>query len=807
MNNKNGVIVVYLNRMRFLFLVASIFCISFQATAQVKYQVYGSVTDTISGEKIISCTISEKDGAALAVTNQMGNYTAQLTEGKHVLVFSATGYEKKVVELNLIGNLAGGNSIRTDVELLFVKNMAAANISAEKAENIAETSRMGNISIPAQSIKKIPAIFGESDVLKVLQLLPGVKPGMEGTSGLYVRGGSPDQNLILLDGTPLYNVSHLYGFFSVFNTDALNHVELTKGGFPARFGGRLSSVLDLTLKDGNMRKFSGSANVGLISSSATIEGPILKNKLSFIISGRRTYLDALYTPLMRAATFNPYAKQGYFFNDLNGKINFKPTKNDQILLSFYSGDDKFYNNIKPYEFLYDGVKYSNEAKDELGWGNRLAALRWNHRFSSKTTSTFLANYTRYRYRVYQMNRSSEYNDTGVVTNSYAQDFKSEVRDFGLKWELDYAPNNKNAIKLGVSSIIHRFSPGATIYKLQNDASQQTFDSTLGSGVVNAVENFAFVENDMVVSPKWKVNYGLHYSQFILSDKFYHSLQPRISARYLLGRDYALKMSFVRMQQYIHLLTNSTIGLPTDLWVPTVKQLKPENSYQGSIGIAKTYLKKYLFTVETYYKTMDGVLDYKNGATFFNTTSKWYDKVEAGKGRSYGLEVFLQRKIGKLTGWVSYTLSKTDRIFPTINFGERFPYKYDSRHNASIVVMYDINDKHTIGATWVYATGNAFTLANTQITGVDINGSTVYMNTYDRRNQFRGASYHRVDVMYTWNFPKKWGGYKLNLGVYNGYSRRNPFYYSFGVDNYNNKVLYRTALFPIIPFASLNVNIR
>lgn len=776
----------------------------FTAHAQSTYQIFGYISDTSSSEKIIGCTVSELNGPALAVSNSMGNYTLQLSEGRHTLVFSATGYEKKQIDILCSPESISGYSARVNAELLFVKAMGEAKVVAEKAENLAESSQMGNISIPAQSIKKIPAIFGESDVLKVLQLLPGVKPGMEGSSGLYVRGGSPDQNLILLDGTPLYNVSHLYGFFSVFNTDALNHIELTKGGFPARYGGRLSSVLDLTLKDGNMRKFSGSANLGLISSSATFEGPIIKNKLSFIVSARRTYLDALYTPLLRAATFNPNSKQGYFFYDLNAKLNYRPTKRDQILLSSYSGDDKFYNNIKPNEFLYDGVVYKSESKDELGWGNRLAALRWNHQFGPKTSSTFIANYTRYRYRVYKMNNSSEINDTGVVINSYAQDFKSQVKDMALKWELDYAPNNRNAMKMGANVIFHRFSPGATVYKLQDDAAQKTFDSSLGSAVVNATEAYVFVENDMVVTKRWKVNYGLHYSQFYLKDKFFHSLQPRISARFLLGKDYALKMSFVRMQQYIHLLTNSTVGLPTDLWVPAVKQLAPENSYQGSIGIAKTYQNKYLFSVESYYKTMDGVIDYKNGASFFNTNTPWYEKVEAGKGRSYGIEVFLQRKVGKLTGWVGYTLSKTDRIFPTINFGERFPYKYDSRHNASLVMLYELDKKHSVGLTWVYATGNAFTLPNTQIVGVDANGNPLTVNTYDKRNQFRGASYHRLDLMYSRHYPKKWGEVKLNAGLYNSYSRRNPFYYAYGFDNQNRKVLYRTSLFPVIPFLSMNV---
>ncbi|MBS3913902.1 MAG: TonB-dependent receptor plug domain-containing protein [Bacteroidetes bacterium] len=781
-------------------------CIFFFATffgslnAQNLYQVYGNVSDSLSGEKIVSCIVLE-NGKPLAGTASSGNYNVQLPAGKHILEFSTVGYIKKQIEVDLQADYA------LHVELIFAKTLGEAVITAEKAENIAETSRIGNISIPAQAIKKIPTMFGESDVLKVLQLLPGVKPGMEGTSGLYVRGGSPDQNLILLDGTPLYNVSHLYGFFSVFNTDALNHVELTKGGFPARYGGRLSSVLDLTLKDGNMRKWRGSANLGLISSSGTVEGPIWKDKISVIVSARRTYLDALYQPLLRTASYNSYAKQGYYFYDLNGKINIRPTSKDQILLSWYSGDDKFYNNVKPNEFLYDGKIYKNEAKDELGWGNRLAAARWNHRISPKMTSSLIANFTRYQYRVYQMSNQSESNDTGVITNSFGRDFRSLVKDYGLKYDIDYNPNNKNAMKFGANIIYHQFSPGATVYKLQDDAAATKFDSTLGSSTVRAIENYVYAENDMILTPKWKVNYGLHYSQFHLKDKMYHSLQPRISARYLLPRDYAIKFSFVRMQQYIHLLTNSTIGLPTDLWVPSVKELKPEHSYQYNLGIAKTLMKKYLFTVEGYYKTMVGVLDYKNGANFYSSYEDWFKKVESGKGRSFGLEVFLQRKIGKLNGWISYTLSKTDRIFPTINFGERFPYKYDSRHNGSIVMIYDVDKKHTLGLTWVYSTGNAFTLANTQTVGVNPQGQLVQVTTFDKRNQFRGADYHRLDLMYTFHYPKKWGEVMVNAGLYNTYSRVNPFYYTIDFDSNQKKQIYRVGLFPVLPFLTFNFTFK
>lgn len=786
------------------FLTLNLLLILFSSiSAQNNVQIYGFVGDSISGEKQIGCMVTEANSSARAITNNLGNYSIQVPKGQVLLIFSAVGYEKKSYSINV------QKDTQLNVDLLFVSSFKTIEITAEKAEDIAQTTQMGSISVPISTIKKLPALLGETDVLKVLQLLPGVKPGMEGSSGFYVRGGSPDQNLILLDGTPLYNVSHLFGFFSVFNTDALNHVELIKGGFPARYGGRLSSVLEITMKDGNMQKFKASANIGIIASNATIEGPIIKNKLSFLLSGRRTYIsDIFYTPLYKAATANPYAKQGYNFWDLNGKLNYKPNSKNQITLSAYQGRDKFFNNIGPYQFLYDGVTYENESKDELGWGNKLAALRWNHRINSKWFSSTLLNYTEYQYRVYKMAKNSEQGDTGVTITGSSQDFKSLIKDVSLKHEYEYTPNNKNLIKIGITSTFHRFSPGATSYSVKDPNAGQNIDSTFGSENIRAFENALYVENDMVITDKLKLNYGLHYSQFILSDKFYHSLQPRISARYLLPKNWALKASAVKMQQYIHLLTNSTVGLPTDLWVPSVKQLKPETSYQGSIGIAKTLKNMYLFSIEMYYKTMNGVLDYKNGATFLNTYEAWFDKVESGKGWSKGIELFLQKKVGKATGWIGYTLSKTDRKFTTINNGELFPFKYDSRHAASFVFTYDFSEKWSFSSAWVFSTGNAFTLANIRYESLDHSGKAVEVESYKKRNSFRGADYHRLDLSFTYHVTKR-KHYNANMvmGLYNAYSRKNPFYYRFGQDLYGNRVLYRTSLFPVVPFITFNFQMK
>lgn len=772
-------------------------CFGFYTLRAQNFIVSGFATDSFSGEKLISCSVFESGERYITTTALNGFYSLSMPAGNYTLVFAPVGYPKKRIEINLNQN------IRIDAEIRPLVTETEVEISANKVERIEQTTDIGKISIPAQTLKKIPMLFGEPDVMKALQLLPGIKGGVEGTSGLYVRGGSPDQNLILLDGTPLYNVSHLYGFFSVFNADALNHVEITKGGFPARYGGRLSSVLDITMKDGNMRHYSVGVNAGLISSSIHANGPIIKNKLSFVVSARRTYIDWLTNPILRASqVIGPTSKQGYFFYDLNGKLTFRPNKKDQFNLSWYSGDDKFYNNTRPNTFLFEGVTYENESRDELGWGNRLAAFKWSRQISPKAFSTLTANYTRYKYRVYKYSRTNEATDTSVNETILSQDFNSFVRDYSVNYTVDYNINNQNYVKFGANSTWHKFQPGATAYR-DRDSSSNSIDTTLGSKNVFALENFVFAEHDITLTPKWKVNYGVHYSQFILKDKFYHSLQPRVNARYLLPGNWALKGSISRMTQYIHLLTTSTIGLPTDLWVPTTKDVVPEQSWQYNAGLAKTLFNKFLFTVEGYYKSMNNVLEYKNGASFFNTSAAWYDKIEAGKGRSFGAELFIQKKVGKVTGWIAYTLSKTDRIFPTINFGKRFPFRYDSRHNFNLFVNYEVNKRHTIAATWVFATGNAFTLADTRHMAITPSGEFIEVQTFQERNKFRAADYHRLDLSWTIHANKPWGQANLNLGVYNAYARINPFYYYVGQDLYGNRVLKRRGLFSFIPFASMN----
>ncbi len=788
-----------MNRLKLLF---AILFVMFTKTAAAQiYTVSGYVSDTNSSEKILNATIIADSGKVIVVTNNHGFYSINLPAGRHLLEVRGAGYFLKSKVINI------AKDEFVNWELQEGKELGPVTITVGRTERIEQSTRTGNINLSGSTIKKVPMLMGEPDVLKALQLLPGVKPGVEGTSGLYVRGGSPDQNLILLDGTPLYNVSHLFGFFSTFNADALNNVELTKGGFPARYGGRLSSVIDITTKDGNQRHWKVYGNVGLLALSATVEGPILKDKLSVLVSGRRTYAGGALNAFNGLASQGTSYRQGYYFYDLNGKITWKISNKDRLFYSSYMGDDLFYQNNIPSDFIFDGQVYTNSSKNELGWGNRLHTLRYTRNLKPRLFLNTILSYTRYRYRNYEdAYRNDIVDDTGINTTKRITDFKSQIQDISLKIELDYNMNAKNKIKYGITSIYHQFYPGGTrLLNFDNYRTDNT-DTFLGSTPVKGFENYLFAENDQVINDRIKVNYGLHYSQFVLPNKFYHSLQPRVSGRYLFKSSWAVKASATYMQQYIHLLSNNSLGLPTDLWVPTNDVIQPEKSWQFSTGIAKTIKDKYILSVEGYYKTMQNVLEYKDGAAFLNSYDEWYNKITTGKGWSRGVEVFLQKKVGRLNGWFSYTLSKTDRQFDDINYGKKFLFKYDSRHAIAIFATYAFDEKYSLSANWVYSTGIKYTLSDVVFTGYNYDVQNISLSTYAGRNQYTGADYHRLDVTFTKTFIKKWGNININAGAYNLYSRINPFSYTVGVNPTTGlKQLERQGLFPILPFLSVTFN--
>lgn len=750
--------------------------------------ISGFIEDDASKERLIGVNVFVPGTTLGTTTNTYGFYslTVDVPKDSIVIAVSYLGYQTQRF------TIGSARDYSLDVSLITASTeLTEATVVAEETQ--AERVQMSTFSLSPKEIKQIPAFLGEVDVIRVLQLLPGVQSGGEGSTGFYVRGGSPDQNLILLDGVPVYNASHLFGFFSVFNADAIKNVQLTKGGFPARFNGRLSSVLEIDLKEGNMREFHGEGAIGLIASRFTFEGPIIKDKTSFMISGRRTYYDLLVRPFLPTGTDG-----GYYFQDLNAKINHRISRNDRVYASFYTGLDKFF--AKYSDNFIGGSQ--NEFSTFLKWGNYTGSTRWNHLFSDKLFGNLTASYTQYRFAV----GAEENLQFNGAPESFGFEYSSLIRDYGLRYDVDYVLNPKHTIKAGVNYTYHIFKPG--VAQIKSDFDGQKIDSILNlSTPLYANDVVAYVEDDYIISDRLRLNYGLNYNVYFLGSTFYNSLQPRFSGRYLLKDDWSVKASYAYMNQYIHLLSNNGIGLPTDLWVSSTAKVKPQSSQQIAIGSTKNLQgNMWEFSVEGYYKWMNNLIDYKEGASFLSTTD-WQNTVETnGKGRAYGAEFLIRKNKGKTTGWIGYTLAWSKRQFDNINNGLEYPYKYDRRHDISVVVNHKFNERFDMGVTWVYGSGNTFTaptgsyfMSNPFSGG---NGSVGEVQQYSSRNGLRMPAYHRLDVGFNFRTKREWGETVWNISAYNAYSRQNPYFLYIREDfDTGAKNVYQVSLFPIIPSIS------
>ena len=755
-----------------------------------QHTISGYIKDKGSGESLIAANVYNKKDLKGTTTNTYGFYSLTLPTDSVTVVVSYVGYQSTELTFFLDKDVELNIDLSSSIEL--------DEIVITGEEEIQEKTQMSTTTVQVKQIQALPSLMGEVDVLKVLQLLPGVQSGSEGSSGIYVRGGGPDQNLILLDGVPIYNSSHLFGFFSVFNADAINNVELIKGGFPARYGGRLSSVIDISLKEGSTKEFKGTATIGLIASKITLEAPIVKDKTSFLFSARRTYIDILAQPIIKAQS-DGLGTAGYYFYDLNAKINHKFSNKDRLYLSGFFGKDNAYSKSQN-SYINGGVNFENTNRFGLNWGNAIGAARWNHVFTPKLFSNLTLTYSKYNFGVYSKYESKITDHLSSVEELSLMEYTSGIEDYAAKIDFDFIPNPNHYIRFGINGINHSFNPGVLSFQSTD------IDTVAGSFETDALEFAAYIEDDFKVNDKIKINAGLHLSGFNVEDQFYTSIQPRFAFRYLLKNGYALKASYAQMAQFIHLLSNSGIGLPTDLWVPSTNRVKPQTSVQYAIGVAKTFNKSYEVSVEGYYKEMDNLIEYKDGASFTTINKDWQDKIEVGSGNSYGAEVFMQKKLGKLTGWVGYTLSWTNRQFENINFGKVYPYRYDRRHDISVTSVYKLSDHIELAGTWVYGTGNSVSLPTKSYlpNSNSINNFDNYfggIEYYDGRNGYRMEAYHRMDLSIAWHKIKKNGIRKLTLGVYNVYNHRNPFFLQTGYDDYGNKKFVQYSLMPIIPSIS------
>ena len=773
--------------------------------------ISGYVMDAASKETLIGATVIDKNSGKGCATNTYGFYTLTLNQGEVNLQISYVGYAQQNQTFDLKENLSQNFLLEANTMLDEVV------VEGTRATVSARSPQMSVVELPVQQIKTIPTLFGEADVLKALQLLPGVQNGSEGSAGMYVRGGGPDENLLLLDGVPVYNVNHMLGLFSVFNPDALKNVTLYKGSFPAHFGGRLSSVVDVRMKEGDMQKYHGNVSIGLISSKLNFEGPIVKDKLSFNLSYRRTYGDLLIKPALWIAQWtNPDMGRfnvGYYFYDFNGKLNWKISDKDRLYLSFYTGDDAIYFGVKFKDYSIYDTQYTNKMNLNWKWGNKVAALRWNHVVSQRLFMDASVNYTQYRHDL-GLGISEEVAG-GVVTNTnftseYSMGYKSGINDLTAKLDFDYRPLPNHEIRFGGNYTYHQFRPEVQSVKVAL-GTQNSIDTVMGASNVYAHETALYAEDNMTFGDIFRVNVGVHYSTFTVEGKTYQSVQPRLSTSIMLASNFSLKAGYAYMTQYVHLLSNSSLSLPTDLWVPVTAKIEPMNAHQWSLGAFWEFPRLFDISLEGYYKTMDNLLEYKDGASFFGSSENWENKVCMGRGWAYGVEFLVQRSFGKTTGWIGYTWAHSNRQFDRegqmVNNGKVFPAKYDRRHDLSITVQHKFNEKFDLSGTWVFSSGNCGTLGTQIYEGLPNDWDAIPQINALERNNFRLGNYHRLDLGFNYHHtPFKYGVGTLNISVYNVYNHNNPFvvYTDYVWDEASmqeKKKLMQVSIFPIIPSIS------
>jgi len=784
--------------------------VSGSVLAQVNATLSGYVTDAADGETLIGAKVYIPSIGKGAITNNYGFYSLTVPQGKYSVEYRMTGLDTKSKEIDLT------KDVRLDIELgSLLLNIEEMTVNA-KAEDNTRSTKIGHLELSIDEIKTLPAFMGEVDIIKTIQFLPGVSSASEGGQGFYVRGGGPDQNLVLLDEAVVYNAAHLFGFFSVFNADAVKSVNLIKGGMPANFGGRLSSVLEVNMDEGNNKRFVVKGGIGAISSRLTVEGPLKKNKGSFIVSGRRTYLDLI----MKAAIpdDSPFAGTSYYFYDLNLKMNYSLGEKDRIFLSGYYGKDEFsFGNL------------DDNFQVDMPWGNGIAALRWNHLFSNRLFMNVTATFTDYKFTF----QSSQ--------DQFIFALNSGIRDLGGKVDFTYFPNTRNKVKWGLDYTYHTFTP----FSVSAENDETVFDTGLAQKLYSHETAF-YILDEFDLNENIRVNAGLRYNMFqhvgpftryINGDistpdstveynegeiiKFYHGLEPRIALRWMLPDRSSIKAGYSYNYQFVHLTSLSAVSLPTDIWYPTTNLAKPQKGWQLSLGYFRNFFENKVETsVELYYKSMDNLIEYKEGALPSDNVNDNTDNLLTfGKGWSYGAEFFVKKSYGKFTGWVGYTWSKTERKFDNINNGEVFAAKYDRRHDLAIVGTYKLNKRWLFSAAFIYATGNTMTLP----TSWYVQNQDLLFN-YGQKNSTRMAPYHRLDISAIW-YGKEYKEKKdkttgetikvkkklktsVAFSVYNVYNRSNPYFLY--VDNDGDFLegdfeitVKQVTLFPIIPSVTWN----
>ncbi|MFR2617120.1 TonB-dependent receptor domain-containing protein [Parabacteroides goldsteinii] len=752
--------------------------------------VSGFVRDKRSAESLIGASVYEAHSRVGTASNNFGFFSLTLPLGDITIRSSYIGYTS---HQHILNGLERDTVLTIELEPSASLEEVVITGQSNDKQSVLST-QMGALEINQQTIRSTPVMFGEADIIKTLQLTPGVSAGTEGTAGMYVRGGNVDENLFLIDGNPVYQINHIGGIFSAFNPEAISGMDFFKSGFPSRYGGRLSSVVDVHTKEGNMKEYHGSASIGLISGNLNFEGPIIKDRTSFNIGLRRTWLDVLSAPAVAIA--NKITKKDgtrlrarYAFHDLNLKVNHIFNDRSRMYLSLYNGNDVLKGGSTDFPDQDSDNNYNYDSDVSLRWGNIMATAGWTYVFNNRLFGKVSGVFTRYHSRL----RNTEHD---VVGNEGDEDYSDSFRenetntgitDFGLRTSFDYLPASAHHIRFGGDYLVHRFHPeyNRSVAYEKNEETSVEIGQEFANDLLWGHEAGVYAEDDWTLSSAVRLNAGLRFSLFNVQGKTYTGLEPRVSLRWLLDDNLSFKASYSRMNQYVHLISNSFISLPTDAWMPVTRKLKPLISDQVSAGFYYNLNKEYNFSVEGYYKTLDNLLEYRDGHTFTPSFVNWEDKLTAGEGRSYGAEFMVRKETGRTTGWVGYGLSWSDRQFDELNQGARYPARFDNRHKLNIVVMHKISPKVELSAAWSYASGNHVTLSLENYyengTGSPTNNDNHYMDAsesidyYEGRNNYQLPAYHRLDLGIKIYRPKKKGRMGIwTVSIYNVYSRMNPF---------------------------------
>lgn len=752
--------------------------------------VSGFVRDKRSAESLIGASVYEAHSRVGTASNNFGFFSLTLPPGDITIRSSYIGYTS---HQHILNGLERDTVLTIELEPSASLEEVVITGQSNDKQSVLST-QMGALEINQQTIRSTPVMFGEADIIKTLQLTPGVSAGTEGTAGMYVRGGNVDENLFLIDGNPVYQINHIGGIFSAFNPEAISGMDFFKSGFPSRYGGRLSSVVDVHTKEGNMKEYHGSASIGLISGNLNFEGPIIKDRTSFNIGLRRTWLDVLSAPAVAIA--NKITKKDgtrlrarYAFHDLNLKVNHIFNDRSRMYLSLYNGNDVLKGGSTDFPDQDSDNNYNYDSDVSLRWGNIMATAGWTYVFNNRLFGKVSGVFTRYHSRL----RNTEHD---VVGNEGDEDYSDSFRenetntgitDFGLRTSFDYMPASAHHIRFGGDYLVHRFHPeyNRSVAYEKNEETSVEIGQEFANDLLWGHEAGVYAEDDWTLSSAVRLNAGLRFSLFNVQGKTYTGLEPRVSLRWLLDDNLSFKASYSRMNQYVHLISNSFISLPTDAWMPVTRKLKPLISDQVSAGFYYNLNKEYNFSVEGYYKTLDNLLEYRDGHTFTPSFVNWEDKLTAGEGSSYGAEFMVRKETGRTTGWVGYGLSWSDRQFDELNQGARYPARFDNRHKLNIVVMHKISPKVELSAAWSYASGNHVTLSLENYyengTGSPTNNDNHYMDAsesidyYEGRNNYQLPAYHRLDLGIKIYRPKKKGRMGIwTVSIYNVYSRMNPF---------------------------------